>query len=863
MNGNLAKTERQGKKTARSFKSIDLVMGLMAAGSIIAITKGFLRMGSEMEQLRTKIAVFERGFKNVDNVMAELNKQFGKTPFSLATIGNSFVRLKASGLDPLDGSLKALLDGVAAFGGGTQELQRAGIAIQQMAGKGVISMEELRQQLGEAIPFAMRVMAQQMKISVGQLIKQVERGELSARVGLKALFEGLANTFGGVSEAMVNTMAGAFERLKKVFQLGADRIFNTFKLGPKIAASLNIISDAVEKMIAGITQEDVDKWADFFIQAVFLAFRLGKMLVFVAGVVRTVLAPVIDAFNGVLDDLNLALLVIQNGFGLFGDSMEETVKKFNEGNKSIDGFSKNVKELAVSGMEELRAAMEKVKLVQDKLSLSPQGLKLSGALAKSLQGIQASLNAVETLPFEAKITRLRDKVNEFSKSLDEDSKRLGDLQTALNAALKETGGKITDEVQTLFTGITSLNEAINEGRDDVGNYTAELNKLRMAMQGAFAEKLDRQIEKISLKIRDMATQLSGTRLQKATAQLQRQFGSLTLDLEKQLDSAKKLPILTADRTARIFRLRAAIKSVNALEEDAIGLAKQRLDLEESLFLMKEKAGRATLKFDIESSRIELARLQSPTSAIFDTSLGDQVRDTKEALREQVVQIEIQAQIIRDTLTLETDPERAAALRERLALLKEQVPVLNAIAVATTETALLQRELWAEVGATIRETLGDAIKNLVKGTGTAKDALVAMFDRITDAAADYIAKLIVMKALQAGLGSGFGGSGGAIGGLLGFKNGGAFKGSIKPFANGDIVRGPTLFGLAGESGTEAIMPLERVGGKLGVRSVGGGDGGLNLTIQAIDQQSGADFLLRHLADIKSGFQNQKALNATGR
>jgi len=39
--------------------------------------------------------------------------------------------------------------------------------------------------------------------------------------------------------------------------------------------------------------------------------------------------------------------------------------------------------------------------------------------------------------------------------------------------------------------------------------------------------------------------------------------------------------------------------------------------------------------------------------------------------------------------------------------------------------------------------------------------------------------------------------------------------------------------------------------------------MNLTIQAIDQQSGAEFLLRHLADIQGGFQQQKALNATGR
>ena len=49
----------------------------------------------------------------------------------------------------------------------------------------------------------------------------------------------------------------------------------------------------------------------------------------------------------------------------------------------------------------------------------------------------------------------------------------------------------------------------------------------------------------------------------------------------------------------------------------------------------------------------------------------------------------------------------------------------------------------------------------------------------------------------------------------------------PFARGGIVNRPTVFpfrrgvGLMGEAGPEAIMPLERVGGKLGVNARGGG------------------------------------------
>lgn len=77
-------------------------------------------------------------------------------------------------------------------------------------------------------------------------------------------------------------------------------------------------------------------------------------------------------------------------------------------------------------------------------------------------------------------------------------------------------------------------------------------------------------------------------------------------------------------------------------------------------------------------------------------------------------------------------------------------------------------------------------------------------------------------------------------LLANADGNAFSnGRVTPFASGGVVSGPTMFpmrggtGLMGEAGPEAIMPLTRVGGKLGVRSAGGA----GMTVQIIDQRSG--------------------------
>jgi len=180
--------------------------------------------------------------------------------------------------------------------------------------------------------------------------------------------------------------------------------------------------------------------------------------------------------------------------------------------------------------------------------------------------------------------------------------------------------------------------------------------------------------------------------------------------------------------------------------------------------------------------------------------------------------------------------------------------------------LLAQAIWKQVGDAIQTSVKSSLKDLVKGTFNAKEALLSFYDAITDAAIDYLIELIKIQFRQQLLGAAGGGGGGGglfsiLGSFLGgFANGGAFKGGITPFADGGIVRGPTMFGLAGEAGDEAIMPLTRIGGQLGVRSEGGGGGdNFSITIQAIDTQTGAQFLQRNASTIVQQVRHQGRLN----
>lgn len=87
-------------------------------------------------------------------------------------------------------------------------------AVQQIASKGVVSMEELRQQLGERLPGILPILARELGLTIEELNKLVASGKLLADDALPALARGLQKTFGpGLADA-IETDAAAIGRLK-------------------------------------------------------------------------------------------------------------------------------------------------------------------------------------------------------------------------------------------------------------------------------------------------------------------------------------------------------------------------------------------------------------------------------------------------------------------------------------------------------------------------------------------------------------------------------------------------------------------------------------------------------------------------
>lgn len=146
------------------------------------------------------------------------------SPFDINTITDSFVKYRSVGIDPTNGSLKALTDSVAKFGGSKEHLHRASVAIQQMAGKGVISMEEMRQQLAESVPDAMRLMSRGVGLSMGDLTDKISKGAVASTGALQAMFRQMAIENTGAAEEMSRTWTGLVNRLETQMTLFKKKI---------------------------------------------------------------------------------------------------------------------------------------------------------------------------------------------------------------------------------------------------------------------------------------------------------------------------------------------------------------------------------------------------------------------------------------------------------------------------------------------------------------------------------------------------------------------------------------------------------------------------------------------------------------
>lgn len=249
-----------------SIRGLDHTMKYILAGTVIGLSGSFIMMASDLERLGITLATVENSFAKAEIALDRMLVLTQKAPFSLTAIHEAFVKLRASGIEPIidsagNGPLKNLLDAVAAFGGTDEQVKRVALAIEQMAGKGVVSLEELRRQMGQQIPTAIRLMAEGMGISVAKLISDISRGTVAFNDSVPPMLDKFREKYSGAGELLANSFAGALRLVTAELNKFAVTLIRAGALDVMIAGIQTVVR-AMRALNSAASVDAVKGWMD-------------------------------------------------------------------------------------------------------------------------------------------------------------------------------------------------------------------------------------------------------------------------------------------------------------------------------------------------------------------------------------------------------------------------------------------------------------------------------------------------------------------------------------------------------------------------------------------------------------------------
>jgi tape measure domain-containing protein len=206
----------------RASSALKTTVGQFAAAfGVVQIVQSlgtaFIESNKKMEQMRLGFGALYKDANVSAQQIDFLRKTANDAGVSFGSISESFLRFSASTqaanipLAQTNALFAAVTRASATLGLSGDKVSHILDALSQMAGKGVVSMEELRQQMGDSLPGALSLVAKGLGITDQQLVKLVQSGGLLAR----DLFPALTKALEGM-QTPVNTLSATWERFKNV-----------------------------------------------------------------------------------------------------------------------------------------------------------------------------------------------------------------------------------------------------------------------------------------------------------------------------------------------------------------------------------------------------------------------------------------------------------------------------------------------------------------------------------------------------------------------------------------------------------------------------------------------------------------------
>ena len=187
------------------------VVAAYGAG-MTALAASFVKPAAQFEQFTVQLTTLEGSAEGAEKAMAWIETFATKTPLSVEETVQAYARLRAFGLDPTTGSLQAMVDTMAATGGGAEKLDGLTLALGQAWTKGKLQGEEAMQMLERGVP-VWDLLAEAMGKSAAEVQKLSEQGKLG-KEEITLLMDALGSKYFGASERASETWDGIISNLR-------------------------------------------------------------------------------------------------------------------------------------------------------------------------------------------------------------------------------------------------------------------------------------------------------------------------------------------------------------------------------------------------------------------------------------------------------------------------------------------------------------------------------------------------------------------------------------------------------------------------------------------------------------------------
>lgn len=179
---------------------MNLRTAFVALGAGVAL-RGLAETGMQFESLTKAMNIVTGDSGLAKQEMARLRDETDRLGLVTSTTADDYLKflaaIKGSSVDA--GAAKDAFFGVAQamslMGKGEESTSRALKAIEQIASKGQVYAEELKGQLGEALPGAMNIAATSMGMTVERMFEEMEKGTISAEKFFAVFNQGIQINF--------------------------------------------------------------------------------------------------------------------------------------------------------------------------------------------------------------------------------------------------------------------------------------------------------------------------------------------------------------------------------------------------------------------------------------------------------------------------------------------------------------------------------------------------------------------------------------------------------------------------------------------------------------------------------------------